>query len=132
MSQILDCKEENLLSGEREAHPFSKKRRNIMVYKNTISRDNENELSVQMFSEVEDEIATCSDDLMFVAEAIAQSCLMIGTTGDDYREVLSSRAKDFKMLAGLYKTRSRRFESIVKRLAGDIQEDNVLVENTLV
>ncbi len=103
-----------------------------MVYKNTISRDDENEISIQMLSEMADDIATCSNDLLMVAEAITQSCLMTGTTGDDYREVLSSRAKDFKMLAGLYKTRSRRFESIVKRLAGDIQEDNVLVENTLV
>ncbi len=103
-----------------------------MVYKNTISRDDENEISIQMLSEMADDIATCSNDLLMVAEAITQSCLVIGTTGDDYREVLSSRAKDFKMLAGLYKTRSRRFESIVKRLAGDIQEDNVLVENTLV
>ncbi len=45
-----------------------------MVYKNTISTDNENELSVQMFSEVADDIATCSNDLLLVAEAIAQSC----------------------------------------------------------
>ncbi len=70
-----------------------------------------------MFSEVADEIATCSDGLMFVAEAIAQSCLTIGTTGGDSRELLSLRAKDFKMLVGRYKTRSRRFESIVERLA---------------
>ena len=92
-----------------------------MVYKNTISMDNEDELSVQKFSESADDIATCSNDLMQVAEAIAQSCLMIGTTGDDCREALSSRAKDFKMLAGLYKTRSRQFEGIVERLVGDIQ-----------
>ena len=101
-----------------------------MVYKNTISKDNENELSVQMFSQAADEIATCSDDLLVVAEAIAQSCLMIGTTGDDYRDILSSRAKDFKVLAGLYKTRSRRFEGIVKRLVDGTQEDGVLPENT--
>ncbi len=56
---------------------------------------------------------------------------MICTAGNDYREVLTSRAKDFRMLAELYKTRSRRFESIVERLAVDIQEDKVLVENTL-
>ncbi len=102
-----------------------------MVYKNTISRDNEKELSIQLFSEAADDIATCSNDLLIVAEAIAQSCLMIGTTGDDYREVLSSRAKDFKVLAGLYKTRSRRFEGIVQRLADDIQEDAILPENAL-
>ena len=100
-----------------------------MVYKNTISMDNENEISIQMFSEVADDIATCSNDLLIVAEAIAQSCIMIGATGDDYREVLTSRAKDFKMLAGLYKTRSRRFEDIVKRLGGDIQEDVGSPEN---
>jgi len=92
-----------------------------MVCKNTISMDNENELSVQMFSEAADDIATCSNDLMQVAEAIVQSCLMIGTTGDDCRESLLSRSKDFKMLAGLYKTRSRQFEGIVERLVGDIQ-----------
>ncbi len=69
-----------------------------------------------MLSETDD-IATCSDDLLVVAEAIAQSCLMIGTAGNDYREVLTSRAKDFRMLAERYKTRSRRFESIVERLA---------------
>ena len=103
-----------------------------MVIRNTISRDNENELSTQMFSDAAEDIATCSDELLLVAEAIAQSCLMIGDTGDDYREVLSSRAKDFKMLAGLYKTRSRRFEGIVERLAGDIQEDVDLHENVLV
>ncbi len=103
-----------------------------MVYKNTMSIDNENELSVQIFSEAADDIATCTNDLMQVAEAIAQSCLMIGTTGDDCREAFSSRAKDFKMLAGLYKTRSRQFEGIVERLVGDIQEDMVLPENTLV
>ncbi len=103
-----------------------------MVVRNTISMGSENGLSVQMFSEAADEIATCSHDLLVVAEAMAQSCLMIGATGDDYREVLSARAKDFKMLAELYKTRSRRFESIVKRLAGDIGEDVVLPENVLV
>jgi len=92
-----------------------------MVCKNTISMDNENELSVQMFSEAADDIATCSNDLLKVAEAIVQSCLMIGTTGDDCRESLLSRSKDFKMLAGLYKTRSRQFEGIVERLVGDIQ-----------
>lgn len=99
-----------------------------MVYKNKISRDNEKELSIQIFSEAADEIATCSNDLLIVAEAIAQSCLMIGATGDDYREVLSSRAKDLKMLAGLYKTRSRRYEGIVERLLGDIQEDAISLE----
>ena len=103
-----------------------------MVYKNTISMDNENELSIQMFSEAADDIATCSDELLLVAEALAQSCLMIGDTGVDYREVLTSRAKDFKTLAGLYKTRSRRFEGIVERLAGDIQEDVDLPEYVLV
>ncbi|MBC8548910.1 MAG: hypothetical protein H8D23_04605 [Candidatus Brocadiales bacterium] len=102
-----------------------------MVVKNTISSGSEYETSIQMFSEAADDIATCSNDLLIVAEAIAQSCLIIGTTGDDYREVLTSRAKDFKMLAGLYKTRSRRFEGIVKRLAGDIEEDAVLVENAI-
>jgi hypothetical protein len=101
-----------------------------MVIKNTISRDSENELSVQMFSEAADDIATCSDDLLVVAEAIAQSCLMIGTTGDNCREILSSRAKDFRTLAGLYKTRSRRFENIVKRLVG-VEDVNTLVENVL-
>lgn len=99
-----------------------------MVCKNKISRDNEKELSIQIFSEAADDIATCSDDLLVVAEAIAQSCLMIGDTGNDYREVLSSRAKDFKMLAGLYKTRSRRFEGMVKRLVGGIEGDAVLPE----
>ena len=103
-----------------------------MVVKNTVSNDSEYETSIQMFSEAADDIATCSNDLLVVAEAIAQSCLMIGATGDDYREVLTSRAKDFKMLAGLYKARSRRFEGIVKRLAGGIGEDAVLPENTLV
>ena len=103
-----------------------------MVVKNTISRENESELSIQMFSEAADDIATCSDELLLVAEALAQSCLMIGDTGDDYREVLTSRAKDFKTLAGLYKTRSRRFEGIVERLAGDIQEDVDLPEYVLV
>jgi hypothetical protein len=102
-----------------------------MVIKNTISRDSENELSVQLFSEAADDIATCSNDLLLVAEAIAQSCLMIGDTGEDYREVLSSRAKDFRTLAGLYKTRSWRFDGIVERLVGDIQEDMVSSKNTL-
>jgi hypothetical protein len=102
-----------------------------MVYKNTISREKENKLSVQIFTEVSDDIASCSNDLLVVAEAIAQSCLMIGITGDDYREVLTSRAKDFKMLAGLYKTKSRRFERIVEMLAGDIEGEAVLVENDL-
>ncbi len=103
-----------------------------MVYKDVISRDSENVLSMQIFSEVAEEISTCSNDLLVVAEAITQSCLMIGATGDDYREILSSRAKNFKMLAGLYKTKSRRFEGIVKKLAGDIQEDAALPENALV
>jgi hypothetical protein len=103
-----------------------------MVYKNTISRENENKLSVQIFTEVADDIAACSDDLLVVAEAIAQSCLMIGTTGDDYREVLTSRAKDFKMLAGLYKARSRRFEDIVERLVEEVQEDKVLPESYII
>ncbi|MBT3355492.1 MAG: hypothetical protein HN402_11300 [Candidatus Scalindua sp.] len=102
-----------------------------MVYKNKISRESETESSIQLFSEAADDIATCSDDLLIVAEAIAQSCQMIGTTGDDYREVLSSRAKDFKMLAGLYKARSRRFEGIVERLAGDIDDNVELAENSL-
>ena len=102
-----------------------------MVIKNTISRDSENELSVQMFSEAADDIASCSNDLLIVAEAIAQSCLMIGDTGEDYREVLSSRAKDFRMLAGLYKTRSRRFENNVKRLVGGVEDVTTLVENVL-
>ena len=97
-----------------------------MDYKDIISRDSENGLSSQVFSEMADEIATCSDDLLLVAEAITQSCHLIGTTGNDYREILSSRAQDFMMLAGLYKTRSSRFEGIVKRLAGNKQEDNVL------
>lgn len=102
-----------------------------MVYKNKISRDNENELSAQLFSEAADDIATCSNDLLIVAEAIAQSCLLIGTTSGDYREVLASRAKDFKMLAGLYKTRSRKFEGMVKRLACGKQEDENSLENDL-
>jgi hypothetical protein len=102
-----------------------------MVYKNTISRDNENELSIQMFSEAADDIATCGDDLLVVAEAIAQSCQMIGISGDGYRDVLSSRAKDFKLLAETYKTRSRLFEGIVKRLKGGIDGDMDLVENAL-
>lgn len=103
-----------------------------MAIKNTISKDNEHETSIQMFSEAADDIATCSNDLLVVAEAIAQSCLMIGAIGDDYREVLTSRATDFKMLAGLYKARSRRFEGVVKRLSGDIQEGVALPENVLV
>ncbi len=102
-----------------------------MVYKDTISQDNENELPVQIFSEVEDEITTCCDDLLMVVEAITQSCLLIGTTGDDYREILSSRVEDFKMLAGLYETKSKRFENIVKGLAGNIQEGAVLPENAI-
>ena len=102
-----------------------------MVYKNTISNDSENESSVRMFSEAADNIATCSNDLLVVAEALAQSCLMIGTTGDDYREVLTSRAKDFKMLAGLYKARSMRFAHIVDSLVGGIEGDAELVENAL-
>ncbi len=102
-----------------------------MNFKDIISRDNENELSMQMFSEATEEIATCSNDLLVVAEAITQSCLMIGATGDDYREILSSRVENLKTLAGLYKTKSRRFEGIVKRLAGDIEEDVVLVENAI-
>ncbi|MCR4290950.1 MAG: hypothetical protein NUV86_11905 [Candidatus Scalindua sp.] len=85
----------------------------------------------QASSEAADNIATCSNDLLIVAEAIVQSCLMIGTTSDDYREVLSSRAKDFKVLAGTYKTRSGRFEGIVQRLADNIPEDVVLPENAL-
>jgi len=101
-----------------------------MVVKNTISMDNENELSVQMFSEAADDIATCSDELLLVAEALAQSCLLIGDTGVDYRDVLASRAKDFKMLAELYKTRSRRFEGIVERLVGDEQDGVDLHENS--
>jgi len=101
-----------------------------MVVKNTISMDNENELSVQKFSEAADDIATCSDELLLVAEALAQSCLMLGDTGVDYREVLASRAKDFKMLAEAYKTRSRRFEGIVENLVGDIQEGVDLHENS--
>ncbi len=103
-----------------------------MDYKDIISRDSENELSMQMFSEAAEDIATCSNDLLVVAEAITQSCLIIGTAGDDYREILSSRAKNFKMLAETYKTKSRRFEGIVKRLAGDKQEDAALPENLLV
>ncbi len=102
-----------------------------MVYKNTILRDKENELSIQLFSEAADDIATCSDDLLIVAEAIAQSCLMIGTTGEGYKKVLTSRAKDFKLLAGIYKTRSRQFEGILKRLMGGIDGDVDLIENTL-
>ncbi len=97
-----------------------------MDYKDIISRDSENELSSQVFSEMADEIATCGDDLLLVAEAITQSCLLIGTTGNNNREVLLSRAQDFMMLAGLYKTRSRRLEGIVERLTGDKQEDKVL------
>ncbi len=102
-----------------------------MVYNNTTSKENENELAIQIFSEAADEIASCSNDLLMVAEAITQSCHMIGTSGDDYGEVLSSRAQNFMMLAGLYKTKSSRFEGIVKRLEGERQEDNVLVENVL-
>ena len=102
-----------------------------MVIKNTISMDSENELSAQMFSEAADDIASCSNDLLLVAEVIAQSCLMIGTTGDDYREVLTSRVKDFRTLAGLYKTRSRKFENIVKRLVGGVEDVTTLVENVL-
>ncbi|MCP4253881.1 MAG: hypothetical protein GY775_10805 [Candidatus Scalindua sp.] len=100
-----------------------------MDYKDIISRDSENELSMQMYSDVAEEIATCSNDLLVVAEVITQSCLMIDTAGDDYREILSSRVRDLKMLAGSYKTKSRRFESIAKRLAGDIEEDVVLTVN---
>lgn len=90
-----------------------------MDYKDIISSDSENELSAQMFSEVVDENTTCSDDLLLVVKAITQSCLLIETTGKDYREVLTSRAQDSIMLAWRYKTRSRGFEDIVKRLAGD-------------
>ncbi len=100
-----------------------------MDYKDIISRDSENELSMQMYSDVAEEIATCSNDLLVVAEVITQSCLMIDTAGDDYREILSSRVRDLKMLAGLYKIKSRRFESIAKRLVGDIEEDVVLTVN---
>jgi len=102
-----------------------------MVYKNTISMDNENELPVQMFSEATDDVATCSNDLLFVAEAIAQSCLMIGTTSGECSDIHSLRVEDFKMLVEVYKTRSRRFEGIVDRLVGDIEEDAVLPENAL-
>jgi hypothetical protein len=35
------------------------------------------------------------------------------------------------MLAGLYKARSRRFEGIVERLAGDIDDNVELAENSL-
>ncbi len=100
-----------------------------MNYKDIISRDNENELSMQMLSEAAEDIATCSNDLMIVAEAITQSCLMIGTMSDDYREILSSKAKKFKTLAELYKTKSRRLGGIAKTLAGNIQEDVVLSVN---
>ncbi len=100
-----------------------------MDYKDIISRDSENELSMQMYSDVAEEIATCSNDLRVVAEVITQSCLMIDTAGDDYREILSSRVRDLKMLAGLYKTKSRRFESVARKLAGDIEEDVVLTVN---
>ncbi len=102
-----------------------------MVIKNTISRDSEYETSIQMFSEAADDIATCSNDLLLVAETIAQSCLLIGTTGDDYREVLTSRAKDFRTLAGLYKTRSRRFEDIVKRMMCGVEDVTALIEGVL-
>ncbi len=100
-----------------------------MVCKNNISNGNEKELSVQIFSEAADDIAGCSNELLVVAEAIAQSCLLIGTMSEDCREVLSSRAKDFEKLAGLFKTRSSRFEDIAKRLTGGMQEEAVLVEN---
>ncbi len=103
-----------------------------MDYKDTISRDSENELSMQMCSDVAEEIATCSNDLLVIAEVITQSCLIFDTAGDDYREMLSSRARNLKMLAGLYKTKSRRFEGIAKRLAGGIQEDVVLTVNASV
>ena len=93
--------------------------------------DSEKELSIQMLSKAADDIATCSDDLLIVAEAIAESCNMIGDTGDGCREELSSRAEDFKMLAGLYKTRSGRFEDIVKMLEGNLQEEVVLLENAV-
>ncbi len=99
-----------------------------MDSKDFISRDSENELSAQIFSEVADEIVICSDDLLLVAEAITQYCLLIETTGNDYREVLTSSAQDYMMLAGLYKARSRRFEGIMKRFTGDIKEDEVLAE----
>ncbi len=94
-----------------------------MVCEKTISRDNANKLNKQMISEAADEIATCGNDLLIVAETIAQSCLMLGDDGNDYRKVLSLRAQSFMMLAGLYQARSRRFEGIVKRLEGGMQED---------
>ncbi len=84
------------------------------------------------FSETADKIATCSNYLLSVAEAFAQSCLITGATGEDYREILTSRAKDFKILAGLNKTRSRRFQGFVKRLAGNMREDVALPENVSV
>ncbi len=97
-----------------------------MVCKNRITRDSKKELSIQMYSRAADDIAACGDDLLLVAKAIAQSCLLIGSTSDDCREVLTSRAKDFMMLAGIYKSRSRRFENMVKRLKGSLQEEAVL------
>ncbi len=102
-----------------------------MGSKDIISRDSENELSAQIFSEVTDEIVICSDDLLLVAEAITQYCLLIEMTGNDYREVFASSAQDSMMLAGLYKARSRRFEGIMKRFTGDIEEDEVLTEKLI-
>lgn len=97
-----------------------------MVCNNEATRDNEEELSIQMFSKAADDIAACGNDLLLVAEAIAQSCHMIGSASDDCREVLWSRANNFKALADLYKTKSKRFEDIVKSLEGGLQDVAVL------
>ena len=82
-----ESSEENI-KGECEAHSDLKQGESSWFIKTLFQGTMKTNYLYRCFSEVLDEIATCSDDLMFVAEAIAQSCLMIGTTGGDSRELL--------------------------------------------
>lgn len=86
-----------------------------MFFKNNIT-NNEDELSALMLTEAVETIAACSNDLMVVAEAIAQSCNLIENMEEAHKEVLVTRAEVLKRLASLYKSRSIRFKAVAQKL----------------
>ncbi len=77
---------------------------------------NGNELPAPMLTEAVETIAACSNDLMVVAEAILQSCNLVGNLEEAHRDVLVCRTDALKRLALVYKSRSVRLEQLQKSL----------------
>ncbi len=92
-------------------------------------KNNMDVLSASMLTEVVEMIGACSNDLMVVAEVIAQSCNLVENMEEAHRDALVTRAEALKRLASLYKSRSIRFKAVAQKLVEDAAGDDALPAN---